>query len=211
MKMSGDPRSPADLSARIITALFHPLLMPLYGLLIIFYAPTMFGYIPENQKKYMIFILAANNIVLPLALLPYMKWRKLITTWTMTEKKERIFPMAFTSFFYFMTFFAVLKSGIPLFVKAFILAAALLSFILTIINFWYRISIHSAGTGALTALIIILSLKTHAPLLPFLLPAFLVSGLILSSRLWLNAHKPDEVWLGYLTGFAGMILLLLVF
>jgi hypothetical protein len=209
--MSVNPRSAADFSAKIITVLFHPLLMPLYGLLIIFYAPTMFGYIPDNQKKYMIIILAANNIVLPLALLPYMKWRKLITTWTMTERKERIIPLALTSFFYFVTVFAVLKSGIPLFIKAFILAAALLSFMLTIINFWFRISIHSAGTGALTALIILLSLKTHAPLLPFLLPSFLISGLVLSSRLWLNAHKPAEVWLGYLAGFAGMILLLIIF
>lgn len=211
MKISGDPRKLADISARIITALFHPLLMPLYGLLIIFYAPTMFGYIPDNQKKYMIIILTSNNILLPLALLPYMKWRKLITSWAMTERKERIIPMALTSFFYFVTVFAVVKSGIPLFIKAFILATALLSFILTIINFWFRISIHSAGTGALTALIILLSFKTHAPLLPFLLIAFLVSGLVLSSRLWLNAHKPSEVWLGYLAGFAGMILLLIVF
>lgn len=129
----------------------------------------------------------------------------------MSERSERIIPMALTSFFYFITVYIVLRFTIPVFIKAFILSTALLSFVITIINFWLKISIHAAGAGALTSLIFVLSFKMHTPLTVFLIPAILVSGLVLSSRLWLNSHKPKEVWIGYLTGFAGLGLLLFIF
>ena len=200
-----------DTLAKIITVIFHPLLMPLYGLLIIFSAPTLFGFIPFVQKKVIILILLTNNILLPLSLLPYLKWRKIITSWSLSDRSERIIPMALTSLFYFVTLYIVLKYRIPVFIKTVILSTALLSFAVSLINFWWKISVHSVGAGALTALIFVLSFKMHTPLTIFLIPAIIISGLILSSRLWLNSHSPKEVWLGYLLGIAGMASLLLIF
>jgi len=200
-----------DTLAKIIMVIFHPLLMPLYGLLIIFSAPTLFGFIPFVQKKVIILILLTNNILLPLSLLPYLKWRKIISTWSLSDRSERIIPMALTSLFYFVTLYIVLKYRIPVFIKTVILSTALLSFTVSLINFWWKISIHSVGAGALTALIFVLSFKMHTPLTIFLIPAIIISGLVLSSRLWLNSHSPKEVWLGYLLGFAGTTSLLLIF
>lgn len=200
-----------DTLAKIITVIFHPLLMPLYGLLIIFSAPTLFGFIPFVQKKVIILILLTNNILLPLSLLPYLKWRKIITTWSLSDRSERIIPMALTSLFYFVTLYIVLKYRIPVFIKTVILSTALIAFAVSLINFWWKISVHSVGAGALTALIFVLSFKMHTPLTIFLIPAIIISGLVLSSRLWLNSHSPKEVWLGYLLGIAGMTSLLLIF
>ncbi len=107
MTMSGTSSPFADTLAKIITVIFHPLLMPLYGLLIIFSAPTLFGYLPFVQKKVIVLILSTNNILLPLSLLPYLKWRKLISSWSINERSERIIPMALTSFFYFVTVYVV--------------------------------------------------------------------------------------------------------
>ena len=152
-----------------------------------------------------------NNIALPLSLIPYLKWRKLISSWTIDIRSERIIPMAITSFFYFVTLYVVLRFNIPIFIKAFILSTALLSFAVTIINFWWKISIHSVGAGALTSLIFVLSIKMYTPLTLFLLSSIIASGLILSARLWLDSHSPREVWLGYLAGIAGMALLLFIF
>lgn len=197
--------------AKLISVIFHPILMPLYGLIIIFSGPTLFDYLPSVQKKIVLLIFSTNNILLPLSLIPYLKWRKMISSWTMDDRSERIIPMAITSFFYMVTVYVVLKFNIPVFIKSFILSTALLSFVLTIINFWWKISIHSAGAGAMTSLIFVLSIKMHTPLTPFLISAILSSGLILSSRLWLNSHNPKEVWLGYLAGIAGMAGFLSIF
>jgi membrane-associated phospholipid phosphatase len=75
---------------------------------------------------------------------------------------------------------------------------------ITIINFWWKISIHSVGAGALTALVLILSLKMYSPLVWYLIPVIIAGGLVLSSRLKLNYHTPQQVWVGLLTGFLGL-------
>jgi hypothetical protein len=210
MMESGASRAFADTLAKIISVIFHPLLMPLYGLLIVFSAPTLFGYLPFVQKKFLFLILSTNNLLLPLSLIPYFKYRKIITTWSIENRSERIIPLAITSFFYFVSVYIILRFGIPVFIKAFILSAALLSFTVTVINFWWKVSIHSVGSGALTALILVLSIKMHTPLTSFLVAAIISSGLVLSSRLWLNSHSPKEVWFGYLLGIVFMASLLFI-
>lgn len=211
MNMPAAKRPFADIMAKFISVIFHPVFMPLYGLIIIFSAPTLFGFLPSVQKKIVLLIFSTNNILLPLSLIPYLKWRKMISSWTIDDRSERIIPMAITSFFYMVTVYVVLKFNIPVFIKSFILSTALFSFVLTVINFWWKISIHAAGAGAMTSLIFVLSIRMHTPLTPFLISAILASGLILSSRLWLNSHNPREVWLGYLAGIAGMAGFLSIF
>jgi len=211
MNMPAAQRPFADSMAKFISGIFHPVLMPLYGLTIILSAPTLFDFLPSVQKKIILLIFSTNNILLPLSLIPYLKWRKMISSWTIDDRSERFIPMAITSFFYLVTVYVVLKFNIPVFIKAFILSTALFSFVLTVINFWWKISIHAAGAGAMTSLIFVLSIKMHTPLTPFLISAILASGLILSSRLWLNSHNTKEVWLGYLSGIAGMAGFLSIF
>jgi hypothetical protein len=78
------------------------------------------------------------------------------------------------------------------------------------INFWWKISIHAVGAGALLATIYALSMKMYTPLTWYLVTVILASGLVLSSRLRLNSHNPAQVWLGFLTGFIGISLFILL-
>jgi membrane-associated phospholipid phosphatase len=78
------------------------------------------------------------------------------------------------------------------------------------INFWWKISIHSVGAGAITATVFVLSLKMHTPLLWYLIAVVLASGLILTSRLRLNSHNPSQVWVGFLLGFLVISLFILL-
>lgn len=200
-----------DTLSKIISIIFHPLLMSVYGILIIFSAPTPIGYLPVTVKRILFLIILVNNVILPLSLMPYFRYRNIITSWDIEDRKERIIPLLATSFFYSVTAYITIKFHIPPFIKAFILSAAFLAICVTIISFWWKISIHSAGAGALTSLVIILSVKMVTPLTWFLLPVILASGLVLTSRLWLNSHNPKEVWFGLLLGFLGSALFLLFF
>jgi membrane-associated phospholipid phosphatase len=85
-----------------------------------------------------------------------------------------------------------------------------MSITVTIINFWWKISIHAVGSGALIALVVVLSIKMHTPLTWFLIPVIMASGLVMSARLWLNSHSPAEVWSGFLLGLLVPVLLLFV-
>ena len=55
-----------DLLAKILSVVFHPLLMLVYGLAIIFSAPTLFGYLPVEVKKILFLIVLVNNVFLPI-------------------------------------------------------------------------------------------------------------------------------------------------
>ncbi|MFH0841357.1 MAG: hypothetical protein V1903_01930 [Bacteroidota bacterium] len=199
-----------NIIAKTISLIFHPLLITLYGLLIVFSAPTLIGYLPYNVKKTLFILILINNVLLPFSFIPYFKIRNIISSWKLDSRKERIIPLLSTSFFYSVTFFITFRYHIPVFIKLFILTAAVLAIAMTIINLWHKISIHSGGSGALVALVVVLSIKMHTPL-PWLLAGVIISaGLVLSSRLWLDYHKSVEVWSGFFVGFfiAGVLLLL---
>jgi hypothetical protein len=205
------PKDFAGNLARIITVVFHPLLMPIYGMAIIFSAPTLLGYLPFNVKKLLLLIMLVNNVLLPLSLLPFFFHRNIITSWSIIERRERNIPLIITTILYCTTSFIILKFPIPLFLKSYIFAAAFLSIIVTVINFWWKISLHSVGAGALIGLVLILSFKMLTPLDFYLIPAIIVGGLVLTSRLKLNMHSPGQVWIGLFTGFAGLSLFMLYF
>jgi len=192
-----------DRLAQIISGVFHPLLMPFYGLLIIFNAPALYGYLPLQVKRIMFFIILVENILIPVMLITYLKFRNIITTWTMDSRKERIMPLIMTSFFYVFTVYLTYRFHIPFFIKSFIICLAVLAVALTIISFWYKISIHATAAGAVTALVLVLSLRMQAPLAWLVIIVILASGLVMSSRLWLGSHTAGQVWSGFLLGIFG--------
>ncbi|HUX57749.1 MAG TPA: hypothetical protein VMV77_12300 [Bacteroidales bacterium] len=195
-----------DTSAKIISVIFHPLFMPVYGMVIIFSAPTLFGYLPFTVKKLLFLIILINNVLLPFSLLPYFKYRNIISSWSVENRRERIIPLLITTLLYAASSFIIFRFPIPVFLKSFIFASFFLSLIISVVNFWWKISIHSVGAGALTALVLILSVKMYSPLMWYLIIVLIISGLLLSSRLKLNSHNPLQVWIGYLTGFLGLSL-----
>lgn len=199
--MAGDYRNhTADTAAKIISVLFHPLFIPVYGMLIILSAPTLYGFLPFSVKKILLTIIVINNVVVPLLFIPYFKYREIIKTWQMETREERVLPLVVTNFFYLVSVYIFWRFHLPLFIKSFVLAAAAISTIVTIVNFWWKISVHAVGAGAMLALVIVLAVTMHTPLFIMMILSVLISGLILSARLWLNSHNPVEVWTGFFTG-----------
>jgi hypothetical protein len=197
--------------SKVIAIIFHPLLMPVYGMAIIFIAPTLLEYLPFNVKKLLILIVLVDNVLLPLSILPFLIQKNIITSWAVSERKERYFPLIVTTLLYCATSFIIIRFPVPVFLKSFIVATAFLSLIVTVINFWWKISLHSVGAGALIGLVLILSLKMLTPLDGYLISAIIAGGFILSSRLKLNLHNPKQVWFGLLAGFFGLIFSMLFF
>ena len=203
-------KNSGDIPAKIISLLFHPLLITVYGILIIFSTPLFTGYIPFAVKKILLIIILINNVFLPLSLMPYFKFRNIISSWFVEKRQERIIPLITTSFFYSVTVYITFRFNIPQLIKAYIITTAFLAIAVTVINFWWKISIHSTGAGAITALVIILSVKIQSPLILFLIIVILADGLLMSARLWLDAHSSAEVWTGFLLGLVSSGLLLYI-
>ena len=196
--------------AKIVSVVFHPLFMPVYGLAILMSAPTFLRYLPAEAKRIIFMVVVINNVFIPLSLLPFLRYRNIISSYHIGDRKERIIPLLTASILYCTTSFIVFRFQVPFFLKSFIFATSVVAIVLSMINFWWKISIHATGAGALTATVIALAFRMHTPLTFYLLAAVIVSGVILSARLKLNSHNPAEVWTGYFTGFMGIILFILL-
>ena len=207
---TGNNTNIIDKLAKIVSIVFHPLFMPLYGLIILLTAPTFLMYLPIETKRILFNVVLINNVFIPMALLPFFRFRNIISSYHIDDMKERIIPLLTTSILYCTTSFIVFRFQIPFFLKSFIFATSIVSIIVSMINFWWKISIHAVGAGALTATVFSLSIKMYTPLTLYLLAVILASGLVLSSRLRLNSHEPSQVWIGFLTGFIGMALFILL-
>ena len=200
-----------DKTAKVISVVFHPLFIPLYGMLIIFLAPTLFWYLPFNVKKILLLVVLCNNILIPVSLMPFFRYRNIISSWIIEARKERIIPLLTVSFFYSVTSVIMFRLQVPLFLKAYTFSISFIALTVTIINFWWKISLHSVGAGVLVGTVLVLSLKMMVPLTWFLIPAILAGGLILSSRLKLNSQNVSNAYLGFVAGFAGMNFFMLFF
>lgn len=196
--------------AKVISLLFHPLFMPLYGMLIIFSAPTLLGYLPMPVKRILFTVVFINIVFVPVTLFSFFRFRNIISSFSMEDRRERIIPLLSVTLLYSITSIVIYRFSIPVFLKSFFISASFLLLFITIINLWWKISVHSAAAGALTALVFVLSLKMNTNVTWYLVGVILAGGLIMSSRIKLNAHSPAQVWAGFLLGLAGMMTLMML-
>jgi membrane-associated phospholipid phosphatase len=74
---------------------------------------------------------------------------------------------------------------------------------MTGVTFFWKISAHMTGISGFLAIISVTIMKfSDFGLLYYFLGIILLTGVLASSRLYLNAHTPLEVLGGFLLGFA---------
>ena len=184
--------------AKFISYLFHPLLLPILGLLIIFNHPEMKLWVPGKEtQNFLIAFTFVATFLLPLVNALFLLKMKQITSLSMPTKEERRIPYLITTFFYSIQLYYVIKMEVPAVIKAIMLSATLVVAAILIINLFWKISAHMAGIGALSGIMLALSYRLQINLLPIIILLFLISGLVAFSRLRLNAHNEAQVYAGF--------------
>lgn len=199
------------LAAHIVSILFHPLLMPTYLFGIIgYYTPAVF----QSHQLILFFIVSvfAITAVLPALNLMFFKVTGTVKNLYMPTRGERVVPFVFISVVYILvTALTYLKIPVPVVPKFLVISSALVV-TLAISTFSMKISAHAIGVAGLAG--ILLALAAYSSASALVIPAIaciILSGVVMSSRLLLNAHTINEVtWggiLGFAVGFAGVLIL----
>jgi membrane-associated phospholipid phosphatase len=199
------------ISAKILSYLFHPLVMPLLGVLVIFYSNSYISLLPSDIKKIILIVISANTLGLPLLMMPLFIQFGAIKSLEMESAKERILPLTFMLIPYILTVYFLLKLPIPILVSSFMIGASLALVSCLIISFWWKISIHLVGIGGLVGFLIAFSIRLNANVLLFILLSILIAGFLASARLYSKAHRPLQVYLGFILGFTVMLLSIFAF
>lgn len=191
-------------SAKVASLIFHPLLVPSLGFILLFSSGFYFALLPWHVMKIILLIVFMSTGLMPalsigiLALNPRFDH-------TMSKSTDRILPMLVTSIFYYMGY--VVLKRIPIFpIYNFILIASILVQIaLLIISLRWKISAHAAAIGGLVGVFFTLSFRMDANPLWILVSLVLIAGLVGSSRLVLGKHTGAQVYAGFLVGLIIMI------
>lgn len=134
-----------------------------------------------------------------------------ISTFTLKEQSERTFPYILTSCFYFGLFYLFLDLNIWPSIKVLIFGGGLSVLLTAIVNLKYKISAHTVGIGGLIGSLMMISLVLKYNAVPEIAVLFLIAGIIATSRLYLEAHSPKQIYSGFLLGMVTQIVVFTFF
>jgi hypothetical protein len=191
--------------ARFISYAFHPIFIPTLGVLIIINSSTFS--IPLNIQMMIFGLMVSSTVVFPLLILFIYNRSNFIAAMQMTEKNERHLPYLIMLVTYIIIYLLFLQVSLPEVFHRYLFGNIIICLAAVLINLRYKISIHMLAVGGLTGVMIGISFRLMINLNFIIFLLILLSGIIGFSRLKLNAHKPMEVYSGYLVSLLFFIVL----
>lgn len=202
--------------ARIISYVFHPLLMGTYlFMLLVFLLPAALYPINSGSQILFLILFFVITFVVPVCLMSLLKIFGSIRSFNLESRQERVFPffmilVLYAAFTYMLTLQN--KIGFDDNVFKFLLIIDCLVLIGTLFTLFYKVSMHAIGIMGLAGILIPLNKESDNTMLLWITVGVVVlAGIIMSARLQLNAHTPRQVLVGaiagFLTGFFGIIVL----
>ena len=189
-----------------ISFVFHPIIMPLLG--VIFYFSKSPRFFPQELIQAKIVSLFILTILLPILIYFLLKTLGKTHTIYLKTTEERIIPLIINAFIILLIVRRVLPSKeIPELYFFFIgvLISTLTCLILAILKF--KASIHMIAIAGVFMFGIVLSIHFSININGSLALMALISGAIATSRLHLKAHTNIELVFGFFIGLIPQLLL----
>ncbi len=197
--------------AKIISVVFHPMLIPSYTILILFNINNYISLlIPFSAKLLILGMVFITTFLFPILFIFIMKRKGIVKTLQMETREERIYPFAVIAIFYFLSYYMLKQLHISDIYYLFLLGATFLIIIALLITFYWKISVHMIGIGGMLGALIGISFRINVDFVILIALTVLCSGIVGFARLKLNAHKPLQIYTGFLSGVIIMLLVFLI-
>jgi hypothetical protein len=211
--------------ARLISLLFHPLLIMTYMLvLLLMVNPYLFGLSSLSEKPGQMLLLQVffSTFFIPAFAMLMLRFLGLVPSLRFRERTDRIIPYIITGVFYLWMFYNFLNnSQVPDAYASFALGATIGLFLAFFINIFSKISAHTVGMGVFIGMVVItmflfsygyftVDLRSlgswRLNMILILLVTLLIAGLVGTARQMLEWHEPIDLYGGYLIGFAAQVI-----
>ena len=198
--------------ARIISIIFHPLLIPTYLISFLIFQNAFFALVIPYQAKWqiiaLIFILSA---VFPLMVLFGMHRFGLVQSLHMDRREERLYPYIATAIFFFLTYYMIWQTNISPVYYYCLLGASILAVITLLINIFWKVSAHTISIGAVIGALSGLQVVLHLDFIWYIALTILAAGIIGYARLKVGTHTQSQIYAGYVIGFFVMFALIMYY
>jgi membrane-associated phospholipid phosphatase len=186
--------------AQTLSIVMHPLIIPtvIYYLMASF-RPDMISPFNQQNSGYLILFIFLSTFLLPLIMLLILYYLKVTSSLMLDTKQDRFKSMFAVSIIYVITVY-MLYNHFSMNKDAVIILGCIsttMAIALLITVFW-KISLHSTGIAGFTIFCGTIAL-TNNDIVTFqiFIEAIIISGFLLSSRLYLNKHNMEQVVAGY--------------
>ena len=197
--------------AKILSGLFHPVVMPFFTLVIMFQTHSFFaGMLPLKQVLFLMSSVLLTTVVCPFLMIYLLYRAKLVSSLYMDKKEERTFPLLSIGVFYYLTYYLLKGISLSALFSYFMLGATLLVLICLFVNFFFKISLHMAGIGGVTGFWIGLCLRQGTPHLILLSSLILLCGILGFARLVNGNHTIKEIYTGLFLGTGILFILMML-
>ncbi len=197
----------AEKTAKFLSILFHPVLVPTLGFILLLNTGFYFSMISWEAKRFILLVMIFTTGILPLLTVAVMALNPKFDL-SMESTRDRIILLLFTSVFYYMGYMIMNKmKAFPVF-KLYLLASVIVIVFLLLVSFRWKISSHMAALGSITGTLFALSFRLGVNPFWAILTTVIVSGAVGTARLLLNKHTLGQIIAGYFAGFSVLYLIM---
>lgn len=198
------------IAARMVSSLFRPTYYPLVGIVLLL-AFTYLSILPWVYKLWVLGLVYAFTIALP-AFGTFL-YRSLLglKALHLRHQHRRMVPYVIHILCYLACLYLMGYMHLPRFMSGILVVSLVVQCLCTLVNIWWKVSMHSAGSGGMIGALLAYSAIFGFNPVWWLCGAILLSGMVMTSRMILRQHDLWQVLastlLGVACGYFGIILM----
>lgn len=189
------------LFANIVSAIFHPLLMITYGVILALTC-TYLNVYPIKMKLFLIGGAFLSTSFIPGLFIYMLVKNGSAVDLELSDRHERLLPYLIIITSVMVCTYYMFKMMMPFWFLALLIGSCVSLLIALVINFFWKISAHALAVGGLLGGIMGVA-RIHL-INPYwaIIAVIIIDGLVGTSRIYLERHTPWQVYAGFLLGFA---------
>lgn len=199
--------------AQVISWVFLPLFVPVYALAITMFVPSNQDYffnadclytMTLEQKWSLLYVFFLFVTALPGVSYLMLHRTKFISTIEIDDRRERFIPIILMAVYslslYLLILYKVGEGSISKFALALPLSGVAVTLLFYFLNKWKKVSMHTGAVGIFLGYILAYAVQHVEFQFWIIIFAVVVSGLVMSARIYLQKHNLTETIVGWLAG-----------
>ncbi len=194
--------------AKSVSIVFHPLWTLTWAMVLLMFGSGLVSMPDSVMVVYgvkVVWMTMLYSALVPLAFILLLRGIGVIKSMEMKTRAERTLPYVVTVLMMGVTLAKLYGYQVPPNIILTLGGGFVALIILMVVNFFWKISAHACGLGALTAFVIYLSTVYGLGSVGMVSLLFVVSGVVATARMALKCHTLWQITVGYMLGF-GMVL-----
>jgi hypothetical protein len=188
--------------ANFFSYVFHPVFIASYVMAFLLYVhPYVYNGFEQWKKLQQLFSVILNTAFFPIFCV-FLLWRLKLFTRSMQlhTAKERIIPYLLVMIFYFWMWHVFNNREVPPVTVHFFLGSFLAICGAWFSNIYFKVSMHTVAVGGLMTFALLFSFNDNYASGLYIGIAFLVAGIVCTSRFIVSDHTPFEIYSGLFIG-----------